>query len=66
VVYDYTVDGQSITLSFVTSTRNACMGADGQLASHISQVLDGAVTYAIDAQRLTLMNGDIGLGATTD
>jgi heat shock protein HslJ len=66
VVFDYDLAGQAITLSLVSSTRAACTGAAGEASGHVSAVLTGAVNYEIDAQRLTLMNGDLGLGATTD
>lgn len=66
LVFDYQVDGDGITLSPVSSTRNACMGAAGEVSAHVSQVLTGTVTYEIQAQRLTLMNGTLGLAATTD
>lgn len=64
-VYDYQVSGQEITLSLVTSTRNACTGAAADVGAQVSQVLIGMVTFQIDAQRLTLVNGSVGLAATT-
>jgi heat shock protein HslJ len=66
IVYSYQVAGAEITLSLVSSTRLACEGAAGALSAHVSEVLTGTVTFEIEAQRLTLMNGTIGLGAMTD
>jgi heat shock protein HslJ len=66
MTFSYQVAGSEITLSLVTSTRAACEGAAGALSGHVSEVLTGTATFEIEAQRLTLMNGPIGLGAMTD
>jgi heat shock protein HslJ len=62
----YAVEGEEITFSALASTRIGCMGAATDAEQRMLMVLDGTVTYAIDAQRLTLLNGDIGIGATTE
>jgi heat shock protein HslJ len=64
--FTYEVVGAAITFSLVGSTRLACEGSAGALSAHVGQVLTGTATYAIEAQRLTLMNGTLGLGAMTD
>jgi heat shock protein HslJ len=67
-VGDYTRQGQELSLSGVAYTEEVC-GASGSAAAdtHIQQVLtDGTLALEIEADRLTLMRGDIGLSATSD
>lgn len=66
LVFSYELTGAEITLSLVSATRTACTGPEGEMSAHVSEVLTGTVTFEIEAQRLTLMNGTLGLGATTD
>lgn len=64
----YTRNGQTLTLASVALTALSC-GATGSVASEdrIGRVLaDGEVTLEIDARRLTLMRGALGLSATTE
>jgi len=63
----YTVAGNQITLSTVDLTLIACGGASAFAENHILKVLtgDGPLTFEIEAKRLTLMRGKLGLGATT-
>lgn len=63
----YAVEGQELVLSDVAYTEIACPSDQAQMAeAHIQSVLiDGTVTWEIEAARLTLMRGDLGLSATT-
>jgi heat shock protein HslJ len=58
------VDGR-VTVQPVALTRMACDDATKQREAAIVAVLDGTVTFAIDARRLNLSNGPIGLTLTT-
>lgn len=62
----YTRSGQTLTLSAVSFGVGDCSGdvtADDRVQAVIAE---GQLTFAIDANRLTLMRGSAGLGATTD
>ena len=45
-------------------TDAACEGDLGVVEGHILQVLNGAVTFVIDASRITLDNQGTGLSGT--
>jgi heat shock protein HslJ len=64
---DYTVDGDTVTLGPIATTRMACVD-EGAAATerHILAVLAGTVQVAIEADRLTLTNGTDGLGARAE
>ena len=64
----YLQQGQGLSLSGIVYTEEGC-GASGSAAAdaHIQQVLsDGTLALEIEANRLTLMRGEMGLSATTD
>jgi heat shock protein HslJ len=64
----YVVGDRVLTLSDVGYTEEPC-DPTGNVAAHehIRQVLtDGTVSFEIDAARLTLQRGTLGLGALTD
>lgn len=61
VMGDYRVEGDTITVSQLASTLMACKGAAGDVAAHVMSVLDGTMTYAIDGDQLSLVNGGAGL-----
>jgi heat shock protein HslJ len=63
----YTVLGSELALSGVTYTGQACNDSGAQTADeHIRSVLaDGTVTFEIEAARMTLRRGNVGIGATT-
>lgn len=53
---NYTVDGDSITFSELIQTEMACAGAASQVESAVISVLrEDALTFAVDANSLTLM-----------
>ena len=62
----YAVEGDTITFGDIFLTRMACMGAPGQVEQWVLDVLsaEGGVTYAIDADSLTLTAGELGLQFT--
>jgi heat shock protein HslJ len=65
---EYLQLGQELSLSGIAYTEEGC-GASGSAAAdaHIQQVLsDGTLALEIEANRLTLMRGELGLSATTD
>jgi heat shock protein HslJ len=66
----YAIDGDTITFSDVVMTKMACGGAAGQVEEAVLTVIgsEGPITFAIDADLLTLMAGSIGLqlSAATD
>ena len=58
----YTIAGPDITFAPIALTRMACLGADaGQTEQAILTVLTGTATSEIEADVLTLTNGDNGL-----
>ncbi|MEY4544531.1 MAG: hypothetical protein RL685_726 [Pseudomonadota bacterium] len=64
---DYTRNGQVLTLSSVLYTEVGCPDSRGLVEQNVQSVLSaGELTLEINANRLTLMRGNAGLGATTD
>jgi heat shock protein HslJ len=64
----YTRDGQTLTLAAVGYTATACGPTGSPTAEErVTRVMaDGEVTLEIEAGRLTLMRGELGLSATTE
>lgn len=65
----FSVDGSTIALSGVSFDTVTCPDDEVSVMidAHMREVLaDGAVEHEIDAGRLTLMRGDIGLSLTTE
>jgi heat shock protein HslJ len=65
---NYTRNGQTLTFVAVGFTAASC-GPTGSAAAEerIGRVIaDGEVTFEIDAGRLTILRGDLGLSATTE
>ncbi len=64
----YTIDGDAITLANIAYVEETCSAPEHQdLDTSIRDVLtDGQLTYEIEAASLTLMRGDIGLGARAE
>jgi heat shock protein HslJ len=63
----YTFDSSRLVLSEINYSERGCEGADGVVEAHVQRVMDaGELTVEIEAARLTLQRGEIGLGATTD
>jgi len=65
---EYMQQGQELSLSGIAYTEEGC-GASGSAAAeaHVQQVLtDGNLALEIEANRLTLMRGEIGQSATAD
>lgn len=61
----YRVDGSTLRFSELGMTKRACDGPPGQMEAAVRAVLAAdAVAFAIDANTLTLMAGDHGLGLT--
>lgn len=66
---DYSVDGDQIRFGVIVMTRLACLGDAGEVEQEFLAVLNAdSVTYAIDANTLTLQAGEHGLqfSATVD
>lgn len=60
----YVVDGSTLTLSEIAYTERGCDAAI--IESHVQAVLtNGTITFTIEANRLSLDRGDLGLRATT-
>ena len=57
----YELTGQEITFGPIATTRMACDELTMEVESQVLAVLDGTVTYEIEADVLTLTNGDLGL-----
>jgi heat shock protein HslJ len=63
----YTRSGQVLTLSSVVYTDAGCPDSRRSVEQSVQSVLaEGEITFEISANRLTLMRGSSGLGATTD
>ena len=64
----YVAEGTSLTLSEVAYSEEGCDASGSDTADvHVKSVLtDGVVTTEIEAARLTLMHGTLGISATTD
>jgi heat shock protein HslJ len=60
----YAINGDTITFSDIVMTKMACGGAAGQVESAVLSVIgaQGPIQFAIDADSLTFMAGQIGLG----
>jgi heat shock protein HslJ len=63
---DYARNGQALTLSSVGYTEVACSGTRVTEDRVHAVIAEGELTFTIQANRLTLMRGSSGLGATTD
>lgn len=68
LIGSFVVDGPTLTLSDVSTTDIACpLPATMNAEQHIAQVLsNGEVAFEIDANRLALTRGELGLSATTE
>ena len=57
-------DGETLRFSNVFLTKRACVDEPGRQVegAMLSVLRDGAVAYGIDGARLTLMNGNTGIG----
>jgi heat shock protein HslJ len=63
----YTRSGSTLTSSGVGYTAVACPDGNSDLQDHITGVMaEGEMSIEIDAARLTIMRGTVGLSATTD
>lgn len=63
----YKVDGERIMLSDMSYTDAACGGGSGAADAGMQAVLrDGTVTFQIQAARLTILRGNVGLAAVAD
>ena len=62
----YTSDADQIEFSEFSLDSAECPDAMADEAeSHVLSVLTGAVSYSIDASRITIENGDVGISGTT-
>lgn len=57
----YEATEQDVTFGPIAITRMACDEASMDVEAHVLQALDGTAAYSIEADVLTLTNGDIGL-----
>jgi heat shock protein HslJ len=57
----YEATGQDIVFGPIATTRMACNEASMEVEAHVLAVLDGTASYAIEADVLTLTNGETGL-----
>ena len=62
----YEVTGQQITFGPIATTRMACDETSMEAEAHVLDVLQGTATYEIEADVLTLTNGDLGLTYRAD
>ena len=62
----YTVEGSTITVTGLSTTLIGCPGPRQQVESHLGSVLDGTMTFTIDGDQLTLVNGGAGLYLTAE
>jgi heat shock protein HslJ len=64
----FKVSGGDLTLSDMSFTESKCQDtAASRLIEHLTEVLaDGIVTYSIEAARLTLKRGQVGIMASTE
>lgn len=58
---EYEATDRDIAFGPIAITRMACDAASMEVEGHVLAVLDGAATYAIEADVLALTNGDTGL-----
>ncbi|MEC7984028.1 MAG: META domain-containing protein [Myxococcota bacterium] len=59
----YIVEGDQLTVSIDTITDAVCEGDLAYIEGHILSVLNGAATYSIDGNQLSIDNGSLGIGA---
>ncbi len=59
---DYSVDGSTLTVGSLMTTKMACDEPQATIESHVLSVLDGDVEFTIEAASLMLTNGTLGLG----
>lgn len=57
----YTLDGDDLAIGAIATTKMACERPAMELETAVLQVLDGRLTFSIDADTLTLTNGAAGL-----
>jgi heat shock protein HslJ len=63
----YTREGQTLVLSAIPYTLRGCAAAETAVGSHVTRVINaGEVTFEIDAARLSIQRGDIGIRALTE
>lgn len=62
----YEVSGATIRFGDAALTLRACTGAQAAVESHVLAVLDGTAELEIEAGRLTITNGDVGLGLVAE
>jgi heat shock protein HslJ len=56
-----TVGAGTMEIEPLATTRMACAGEAGEVERDVLTVLDGTVQFTIEADQLTLTNGDAGL-----
>lgn len=60
----YAVSRETLTLSDVEYTLQACSGPAAFVEAHVQKVIaDGTMKFAIEARRLTIERGSVGVGA---
>ncbi len=57
---EVTVGEGTLEIGPLATTRMTCPGDGDQVEQHLGQVLTGTVEYSIEADQLTLTNGDVG------
>jgi heat shock protein HslJ len=55
-----TVSADTLEIGPLATTRMACEGDAGAVETKLLEVLEGTVDYTIEADVLTIMNGDVG------
>lgn len=65
---EYSATGPQLSLSAIAYTEQACANAAfATTAQHVQSVFsDGTLTFEIEAARMTLMHGDLGIMAITE
>lgn len=62
----YTEDSGSLTITLDTITDAICEGDLNTVEGHIYNVISNTPTYEIDGNSITLMAGDLGIGASAN
>jgi heat shock protein HslJ len=63
----YTREGLTLGLSAIPYTLRGCAAAETSVEAHVTRVFNaGAVTFEVDAARLSIQRGDVGIRAITE
>lgn len=57
----YSVEGDTLTFTQLATTKMACMGPAEEVERSVLSVFDGPMTFGVDGDQLSLINGGQGL-----